>query len=48
MFFFCTEIDVEIESNVTNSEEILKTHYRDGKHLPDEDIEIIAQGKSRL
>lgn len=38
------EIDVEIESNVTNSEEILKTHYRDGKHLPDEDIEIIAQG----
>ena len=42
---FLTEIDVEVESNATSSDEILKTHYRDGKDLPDEDIEIIVQGK---
>ena len=36
-------LDVELETNAI-AEEGHKTHYRDSKHIADNDIEIIAQG----
>lgn len=40
---FFAGLDVELETNAI-AEEGHKTHYRDSKQLPDNDIEIIAQG----